>query len=80
MRLCRLHHPPDHRNLVPRRTFDGMKPQTAADESTTPILESVVLPVRPGQETEFEEALANAVPIISRQMGLRDLRLTRCVE
>lgn len=46
----------------------------------TPILESVVLPVRPGHETAFEQAFARAVPIISRQKGFRDLRLARCVE
>jgi Uncharacterized enzyme involved in biosynthesis of extracellular polysaccharides len=57
-----------------------MNPQTAADHSAMPILESVVLPVRSGQETEFEKAFADAVPIISRQTGFRDLRLMRCVE
>ncbi|MGN6413018.1 antibiotic biosynthesis monooxygenase family protein [Flexivirga sp.] len=46
----------------------------------SPILEAVVLPVRAGQEEEFERAFAAAVPIISRQKGFRDLRLTRCVE
>lgn len=46
----------------------------------TPILESVLLPVRPGQEADFERAFAGAIPIISRQKGFRDLRLTRCVE
>ncbi|WP_446664406.1 GNAT family N-acetyltransferase [Flexivirga sp. B27] len=50
------------------------------DRAATPALESVVLPVRPGQEREFEEAFAGAIPIISRQKGFRDLRLTRCVE
>lgn len=46
----------------------------------TPVLESVVLPVRPGREDEFERAFAGAIPIISRQKGFRDLRLTRCIE
>lgn len=46
----------------------------------TPTLESVVLPVRAGQEGEFERAFDGAIPIISRQKGFRDLRLTRCVE
>lgn len=53
---------------------------TAQPDAPTPTLEAVILPVRPGQEAEFERAFAAAVPIISRQKGFRDLRLTRCVE
>ncbi|OYN92958.1 antibiotic biosynthesis monooxygenase [Enemella evansiae] len=48
--------------------------------SRTDCLESVILPVRPGRETEFERAFAEAVPIIERQQGFRTLRLSRCVE
>lgn len=43
-------------------------------------LESVILPVIPGQEAEFERAFAAAVPIIARQQGFQTLSLARCLE
>ncbi|HWC23521.1 MAG TPA: antibiotic biosynthesis monooxygenase [Flexivirga sp.] len=57
-----------------------MTTRAADNGSASPILESVTLPVRPGQEPAFERAFASAIPIISRQKGFRDLRLARCVE
>ncbi len=43
-------------------------------------LEHAVLDVIPGQESSFERAFAEAVPIISSMRGFRSLRLDRCVE
>lgn len=57
-----------------------MNQRAVAEGDPSPALEAVILPVRPGQERDFEQAFAGAVPIISRQKGFRDLRLTRCVE
>ncbi|MEO6957660.1 MAG: antibiotic biosynthesis monooxygenase [Antricoccus sp.] len=44
------------------------------------VVESVILPVKPGQESDFEAAMRQAVAIISRQRGFRGLRLSRCIE
>ncbi|MEL4317709.1 antibiotic biosynthesis monooxygenase [Leifsonia sp. YIM 134122] len=44
------------------------------------ILEHVVLPVIPGREAEFEEAFAEARPIIERMPGFQRLSLSRGVE
>jgi heme-degrading monooxygenase HmoA len=44
------------------------------------ILEHAILPVRPGQEAEFEAALAQALPIIRRQPGCRSAEVRRCLE
>lgn len=44
------------------------------------IVESVVLPVRPGLEREFEKAFAQAVPLISCQAGYAGHSLRRGVE
>jgi heme-degrading monooxygenase HmoA len=43
-------------------------------------LEHAVLDVIPGQESSFEQAFAEATPIISSMPGFRSLRLDRCVE
>jgi len=50
------------------------------DSAASPVLEAVVLPVKTGEESAFEAAFADVVPIISRQNGFRGLSLTRCVE
>ncbi|KQX07498.1 MULTISPECIES: antibiotic biosynthesis monooxygenase family protein [unclassified Leifsonia] len=44
------------------------------------ILEHVVLPVRPGRESEFESAFAEARTIIERMPGFQRLSLSRGVE
>ena len=44
------------------------------------ILEHALLPVRPGQETDFESAFATAKDIISAAPGFRKLTLSRCLE
>jgi heme-degrading monooxygenase HmoA len=44
------------------------------------ILEHAVLPVRPGQEEEFERAFARAKEIIARMPGFGGLTLSRCLE
>jgi heme-degrading monooxygenase HmoA len=44
------------------------------------ILEHVLLRIVAGREAEFEDAFAEAVPIISARHGFRTLRLARCVE
>ena len=44
------------------------------------ILEHALLPVRPGQEADFERAFATATTIISAVPGFRNLTLSRCVE
>ena len=44
------------------------------------ILEHALLPVRPGQEADFERAFTTAKDIISAVPGFRNLRLSRCLE
>ena len=44
------------------------------------ILEHALLPVRPGQEADFERAFATAKDIIAAVPGFRSLRLSRCLE
>jgi len=44
------------------------------------ILEHALLPVRPGQEADFERAFAEAKDVISAMPGFRGLTLARCVE
>lgn len=44
------------------------------------ILEHALLPVIPGQETEFLAAFAQARPIIAGMPGFRSLRLSRSIE
>ena len=44
------------------------------------ILEHALLPVRPGQEADFERAFATAKDIISAVPGFRTLILSRCLE
>jgi heme-degrading monooxygenase HmoA len=44
------------------------------------ILELAVLPVKPGQEPEFEAAFEQAKAIISAMPGFRSLTLSRCIE
>jgi heme-degrading monooxygenase HmoA len=44
------------------------------------ITEHAVLPVRAGQETEFEAAFATARPLISGVRGFLGLRLERSIE
>jgi heme-degrading monooxygenase HmoA len=44
------------------------------------ILESAMLPVRPGQEAEFEAAFVQARPLVAGQPGFISLRLERCIE
>jgi heme-degrading monooxygenase HmoA len=44
------------------------------------VLEQALLPVTPGQESEFEAAFAQAKAIISAMPGFRSLTLSRCIE
>ena len=44
------------------------------------ILEHALLPVRPGQEADFERAFMTAKDIISAVPGFRKLSLSRCLE
>jgi heme-degrading monooxygenase HmoA len=44
------------------------------------ILEHALLPVKPGQEADFERAFATATDIISAVPGFRNLTLSRCLE
>lgn len=44
------------------------------------ILEHAVLPVKPGDETAFEAAFAQAKSIIAAMPGFRRLSLSRCLE
>ena len=44
------------------------------------ILEHALLPVRPGQESDFEAAFAAARPIIASMPGFRRVSLSRGVE
>ncbi|HEX4432075.1 MAG TPA: antibiotic biosynthesis monooxygenase [Frankiaceae bacterium] len=44
------------------------------------ILEHAVLPVRPGEEEDFEEAFALAKTIILGSPGCESLTLSRCLE
>jgi len=44
------------------------------------ILESALLDVTPGRETEFENAFAQASPILASMGGYRGHSLRRCME
>lgn len=44
------------------------------------ILEHAVLPVVPGQEAAFEDAFAEARPLIESMRGFIGLTLSRCIE
>ncbi len=44
------------------------------------ILQAARLDIKPGQEAEFEKALAEARPLIEAQPGFSSLRVVRCVE
>ncbi len=44
------------------------------------ILEQAVLPVKAGQESDFEAAFDTARSIIAGRPGFRSLTLSRCVE
>jgi heme-degrading monooxygenase HmoA len=44
------------------------------------ILECALLPVRPGDEAEFEAAFGQARPLIAAQPGFISVRLERCIE
>ncbi|MDQ0031732.1 antibiotic biosynthesis monooxygenase family protein [Arthrobacter bambusae] len=44
------------------------------------ILEHAILPVRPGSESDFEEAFSRARPLISQQPGFRSLSISRSIE
>jgi heme-degrading monooxygenase HmoA len=44
------------------------------------VLEQALLPVKPGQESEFEAAFEQAKTIISAVPGFRSLTLSRCIE
>lgn len=44
------------------------------------VLEHAVLEVRPGHERDFEEAFAQARPLIEAQAGFRSVRLERGIE
>ncbi|GAA3029492.1 GNAT family N-acetyltransferase [Microbacterium dextranolyticum] len=44
------------------------------------ILEHAVLPIRPGQEIDFERAFATARPLIEYQPGCRSVTLRRSIE
>ena len=44
------------------------------------ILEHAILPVRPGEQAAFESAFDQARPLISSQVGFRNLSLSRSIE
>lgn len=44
------------------------------------VLEQALLPVKPGQEPEFEAAFEQAKAIISTMPGFCSLTLSRCIE
>jgi heme-degrading monooxygenase HmoA len=44
------------------------------------ITEQALLPVKPGQETAFEAAFAQAKSIVAATPGFRSLTLSRCLE
>lgn len=44
------------------------------------ILEHVILAIKPGSESEFESALAEAKEVISQVAGFRSLTLRRSIE
>jgi heme-degrading monooxygenase HmoA len=50
------------------------------DILAAPVVEHAVRDVRPGLAGEFEEAMAQALPIIEAVPGCRGARVMRCVE
>jgi len=50
------------------------------DLLAAPVLEHALLPVRPGTSAAFEQAMAQALPIIRAVPGCHGARVSRCVE
>lgn len=44
------------------------------------VLEHIILDMKPGQEENYEAALAEALPLIAESPGLVSLRVQRCLE
>jgi heme-degrading monooxygenase HmoA len=44
------------------------------------VVEHALLPVRPGQEADFEASFAQAKAIIANAAGFQSLTLSRCIE
>lgn len=44
------------------------------------VLEHALLPVAPGREAEFEDALRAALPLLAERPGFRGLTVSRCLE
>ena len=44
------------------------------------IIESVILPIKPGQEADFETALRRALPLIQASKGFQKIEVRPCVE
>lgn len=44
------------------------------------IVEHALLPVKPGQEADFEAAFSQAKDLIAGAAGFRSLTLSRCIE
>ena len=44
------------------------------------IIEVASIPVKPGSEKAFEEAVAKAVDVVRNAKGCKGMQLTRCVE
>lgn len=44
------------------------------------ILEAFICHIKPGEESDYEAALHDAVPLISAMKGFRSITLQRCLE
>jgi heme-degrading monooxygenase HmoA len=44
------------------------------------ILEHAILQLKPGMESDFEQAMAKAVPLISATEGFRQIEVRPCLE
>ena len=44
------------------------------------IVESAILPIKPGQKAAFEAALRGALPLIQASKGFRKIEVRPCVE
>ena len=63
-------------------TFSGRPVAAIVSQlsSADVIIEHVLLPVKPGQEADFEAAFTQAKVLIRRAVGCEGVTLSRCVE
>jgi heme-degrading monooxygenase HmoA len=65
---------------APKAVVGGKEVVRAFGHDVGMILEHALLPVKPGEESRFEAAFAEAKTIIASAPGFQGLSLSRCLE